>query len=564
MWGRRIALGLSLLTGCYSGVDNFELTAGLGDDGADGQGDADDAEQPNGWETGATPMRRLTRAQYLESTRELLVIPEWEPTGDLPDDGENGEEFVLPNLLAGGVTTTSSDFSRYRAAARGAAEAAFSTDEDLVERLGCTPTIPDDACVVEYLATSCERAFGRAVPEDDPVLVALVDVVRDGQQRLGSIRAGVSWAMVAVLQSPEFIYFYPEVDDDGEVDPYSRARGLALLMRDSVPDAELMAVARDGSLKDPEVVDAQVDRLVDRIVDDPAQRRAMQRFFDDWWGMGVIEAIGKNQEVFPEWDEALKLSMRKEIDAWIADILFERPGDFRRVLVGDRIFVNDVLADLYGIDGEFGEDVEGVELSADNPRSGLLSTGAFLAINAHLSVTSPSARGRFVLERLLCGSIGPVPDDVDPVIPPAEGPETTRERFEERHSEPACIGCHAMMDPPGFGLEEYDALGRYRREEKVEFDGEDHYLSVDTSGEINGVPFDDSKQMATVIADDPQFVRCVTQQVMRQALGREVTSDERGAIDELEQEFIDSGLDFIELWRLVAKHRVFTSFTEAE
>jgi len=570
MWGPRITLSLSLLTGCYSGVGTFDAQDGVEGEGASaGEGEGEDEGEtsdpgPDGWASAATPMRRLTGAQYLQSTRDLLDLPAWEPVSKLPDEGANEEQFVLPNVLAANVSTNATDFGRYRAFAREAAETAFATDDDLAARLGCLPTAPDEACVVEYLATACERAFGRVVHDDDEVLASLVSLVKTGRDELGSVRAGVQWAVTAVLQSPEFIYVYPVGDGDGGMEPLSRARQLSLMFLDSVPDQDLLDRARDGSLADPAVVEAEVDRLVDALVADPSKRGAVQRFFDDWWGMGVVGSIGKDPTAFPEFDEELRTAMRDEFVRWLGDIVFERRASFRSVLLSDRMFVNDQLAELYGLPGEFGTELVGIDRPADGPRSGLLSSAAFLAVNAHPSLTSPSARGRFVVERLLCDVIGSVPNDVDPTIPPPEGPETTRERFEERHTEEACAGCHDRMDPPGFALEEYDALGRYRREETVVFGDETFVLPVDTTGTIGEASFDDSKQMAALIADDPRFTRCVTRQLLRQVLGREVAVSELPVLEQLEQQFIAEDLDFIELMRRVAKHRVFTSFTEAE
>ncbi len=559
---RIVVWGLSLLVGCYSGAEDFDPAGVDGDGGADAADDGDDG--PEELEVAPARMRRLTRAQFVQSVRDLLAIPQWVPQTDLPDEGVNEEEFQLPNMVAGAVTTNSVGYNRYRTAAKEAAAFAFATDQDVAQRLGCQPTVPDDACVVEYLALTTERAFGRAVPQDDRVLQGLLAIVADGTERLGEVRLGLQWAVTSLIQSPELLYFYPVGDGEGGMDAYSRARSLSLMFRDSVPDAELLGHARDGSLHDPQVLDAQIDRLIVEMLQDPTQRGAVQRFFDEWWSMTVVESVGKNPDLFPEFDASLRSAMKQEVHLWLQDIVFERRLDFRSVLVSDRLYANDRLAQLYGLPGEFGDELVPVDIDPDSPRSGLLSTAAYLSVMAHPALTSPAARGRFVSERLLCIIIPPPLPDVDTTIPPPTSPETKRERFVRHTTDATCRACHELMDPSGLSLEEFDAIGRYRREETVEFEGETYQLPLDTTGELFGETFSNSKQMAGVIADSPELASCVTRQLLRHQLGRELSAGESVAVDDLEQRFIDSGMDFIELMREVARHEVFNTLTEAE
>ncbi|MCH9684502.1 MAG: DUF1588 domain-containing protein, partial [Deltaproteobacteria bacterium] len=426
------------------------------------------------------------------------------------------------------------------------------------------PGDADDPCVAEYLAVVCEQAFGRQVPDDDPVLAGLLAIVADGTERLGEVRLGLQWAMTSLIQSPELLYFYPVSDGDGGMDAYSKARSLSLMFRDSVPDAQLLALARDGSLDDRTVFEAQIDRLIAEMLDDPQRRGAVLRFFDEWWSMTVVESVGKNAALFPEFDEALSRAMKQEVDQWLQDIVFERRLGLDSVFATDRLYANDRLAELYGIPGDFGDALVPVELTADSPRSGLLSTAAYLSVMAHPAQTSPAARGRFITERLLCVEIPPPPPNVDTTLPPPLGPETKRERFVRHTTDPTCAGCHALMDPTGLALEEFDAIGRYRREDTVTFEGETFQVPLDTSGQLLGQDFSNSKQMAAIVAKSPELTRCVTRQLLRHQLGRELEPGEELAIDELDEGFVDSGLDFIELMRQVARHRVFTTFTEAE
>ncbi|MBC8070429.1 MAG: DUF1588 domain-containing protein [Deltaproteobacteria bacterium] len=569
---RATILAVCLLTGCNSSVDGGAIASSSADDGStggDGPSDAgDDAgdSEDSGAAQGAAPvpMRRLTRAQFVQSTRDLLAIPDWSPEGELPDDGLNHEEYQLPNMQASVLSTTGEDYEKYRALAKEAAELALATDDEMSARMGCTPAAPDDACVRDYLMTTAERAFSRVVPSDDPVLASLLAVVEEGYAQLGSVRLGVQWALVSLVQCPEFLYVYPAADPerDGVMDGYSRARVVALMFRDSIPDDALLARARAGELGDDAVLRDEIDRLIAEMVAEPSRRVAVERFFSEWWGTNVVDAIGKDPVEFPEFDDALRTSMREEIDAWLADIVFDSRGDFHRMLVSDRLWVDDELAALYGIPGVFGSTPQPVTIDADNPRSGLLSTAAFSSIMAHPSQTSPAARGRFVTERLLCGRIPPVPPGVDTTIPPPEGPETKRQRFVRHTSDPTCATCHALMDPMGLALEEFDGIGRHRRTETVVFDGETYEVPLDTTGEIGGVAFADSKQMAALVADDPRFIQCVTQQLLNHALGRELTAAEQPALADIGERFAESGYDYLVLMREAAVHQIFTAFEE--
>ena len=574
----RVAIAsLCLLTGCYSGLaggndgasddaaslGTDDASASVGEDGSD-----DDAGDSGEGEAAGVPvpMRRITRAQFLQSTRDLLAIAAWSPSTDLPDDGLNQEQFQLPNMRAGTVSTPPQDYERYRVAAKEAAAFAFATDDDVTARLGCAPTGTDDPCLRSYLVALAERAWSRPIADDDPVFAALFGVLVDAHTRMGSMPDALQWFASTLLQSPEFLYVYPtpDVGDPTRIDDYSRARLLALMFRDSVPDEILLARARAGELADDAVYDAEIDRLIAEMIDDPTRRGAVHRFFGDWWSTNVIGSIGKDPGEFPEFDAALRASMEREIDAWLDDILFARPGDFRRVLVSDRLWVDAELASLYGIAGDFGTELVAVPIDADSPRSGLLSTAAFTSVMAHPAQTSPAARGKFISERLLCLSIPPPPPGVNTELPAPEGPETKRERFARHTTDDQCFGCHQLMDPLGRAREEFDGNGRHRLTETVMWEGEEHVLDLELAGDLAGVPFANSKEMAAVIADDPRFATCVTRQLLRQLLGREIDSDEVALVEGLTARFADADHDFLELMREAAAHEIFTAFEEGE
>lgn len=575
-----LVTGLLVGSGCYSGFSadadggdpsggaSGADTAGPGEGSGGDSGDdaGSDREGDDAVAAGPTPMRRLTSAQYVTSVRDLLEIPAWTPSSDLPNDGFNEEEFQLSNMLAAGVSTTMVDYNRYRELSKSAAETALPTDAAMTALLGCTPTAVTDACARDWMRGLCERAWSREVAEDDPVLDALLSTAEDAEARLGSVREGLWWAVSSLLQSPEFLYVYPVArpGDPGHMDDHSVARQLALTFRDSVPDRELLDLAAAGDLHDPVVLEAQVERLIADMIADPAHRGALHRFFDEWWSMNVVEHAGKDPETYPEFTESLRAAMKREVDLWVADIVFDSRADFRSVLFGDKVYVNEELAALYGIEGVQGDAFVAVDLPADSPRTGLLTTAAFLTVMSHPSLTSPAARGKFVTERLLCLEIPPPPGSVDTNIPPSDVPETKRERFVRHTTDPTCAGCHNLMDPSGLALENFDAIGRYRENESVLFDGVVHELPIDPSGELLGEGFADGREMAALLSESEAFAGCIIRQLLRQTYGREIEGDELATVDALAETFADADYDYLELMRAVALHPNFTTLVPQE
>ena len=207
-----------------------------------------------------------------------------------------------------------------------------------------------------------------------------------------------------------------------------------------------------------------------------------------------------------------------------------------------RTFVNSELAALYGVEAPGASEVAfvPVELPDEGPRAGLLTLGAFLAMNAHETETSPTLRGKYVRERVLCQMVAPPPDDVDTNIPEETvEAKTLRERLEQHRDDPACAACHAFIDPPGFLFENFDSIGAFRTL--------DNGYPIDSSGDIDGEPLAAARDLAELLSDHELVGRCMVTQLYRHAQGRLDASEEAGAIDQLEARFEESGYRFNEL-----------------
>jgi hypothetical protein len=192
---------------------------------------------------------------------------------------------------------------------------------------------------------------------------------------------------------------------------------------------------------------------------DGKAKRALSAFSDQLFGMKHLEEATKDPAVFPLWTDSLKASMRRELELRVEDMVFTRKGDFLSLFDDRSTFVNAELAKFYGLPAVAGDGFLPATFPADSPRAGLLGAGAVLAGHALPQRTSPTQRGKFVAESLLCRAVPPPPPNVPP-LPPMAGPDATlRERLEMHRAAPQCASCHAIMDPMGFGMENFDSIG---------------------------------------------------------------------------------------------------------
>ena len=252
--------------------------------------------------------------------------------------------------------------------------------------------------------------------------------------------------------------------------------------------------------------------------------------------------MGSTDPVGPEFSRSLLWAMGVEVRLLIDDLIFRQPRDIRGLFFEKRAFLNSSLASLYEVDAEgatLGRFVP-VDFDADTPRAGVLTTAAFLSMNAHQTETSPTLRGKYVRERLFCQAVPAPPDEIDLNLDPDPSePRTLRERLEAHRDDPACSSCHAFIDPPGMLFENYDSLGRYRTE--------DNGHPVDASGDLDGVPLDDAMALADHLRTHPLVGPCITRQFHRHAQGRLETVGERFVLDQVAERFAARGHRFDQL-----------------
>jgi hypothetical protein len=455
---------------------------------------------------GVVTLRRLNASEYNNTVRDLLGTT-LTPSTAFPSD-DLGAEF----------TTVGSSLSLSPTYVQAYENAAFTLMDDLfaapAARQGkvitCNVTTAGDACARTIISAFARNAFRR------PVTTAQVDALMTAVSSAKTLGAtptdGLKAGLAAVLMSPYFI-FKVETDPAGttgphRLNPYELATRLSFALWGSIPDAALSAAADAGQL----ATDDQVKAQIDRMLADPKSGALLDQFAGAWLDFNSVVGHEVDPKAFPTFAATLTSSMRLEARNFIQDFLASAQP-VSAMLTATFTYVDAGLAKYYGLATTGTPGADGtykVDTSATQ-RSGLLTLGSVLTTTSLPTRTSPVKRGDFIFSRLLCGTIPPPPDNVSSL--PLDSSLSLRASLEAHRSSPACSGCHSIMDPLGFGLENFDATGSYRT-----MDGTS---AIDASGTlVGGAPFNGAKQMGAVLAKDPRFGPCLTQKFMTYSIGR--------------------------------------------
>lgn len=379
----------------------------------------------------------------------------------------------------------------------------------------CRPADESTArvCATEILSTLARRAYRRQPTEQD--LSQLLEFYESGAAR-GGFDAGIQSALRVVLTSPKFL-FRDEPDPENiapgslyAVDDAALAARLAFFLWSAPPDDELLALAEQGELSEPDVYDEQVERLLA----DARATALVENFAGQWLFLRNLASARPDTEEFPDFDDNVRQAMRRETELLFEHVLREdRP--VIELLTADYTFVNDRLARHYGIDEVYGSNFRKVPVT-DPARKGLLGHASILTVTSYPNRTSPVLRGKWVLENVL----GAPPPPPLPNVPALEENEagsvarTLRERLAEHRANPVCATCHDVMDPIGLGLENFDAVGRWRTREP----GGD----IDAHGQLaDGTEIDGAAALREAVTREPEhFARVFTAKLLTYALGR--------------------------------------------
>lgn len=495
---------------------------------------------------GPIAMRRLTQEQYRATIADVLG-DDIVPAGRLePDTRQSG-------LIAVGTSEASltpSGLEGYDTIARAVAEQAVdATHRD--RNVPCQPealTGTDDACTGRFVRAVGRKLFRR--PLRDEEVATRVEIARNAASDLADFYAGLEVALSTLLLSPEFL-FRVEVD---EADPsnasarrltsLSMASRLSYFLWNTTPDDELLDAAEAGEL----VLDRGLADQVDRMLASPRLEKSVRSLFSDMYGLEQLEQglVRKDPSIFPVFSQALMRDAREQTLRVAVEHLLTDDGAYPSLFTTRHSFMTRPLGLVYRVPVAAPDGWEPFTFPDDSRRAGVLTHVSLLALHSHPGRSSPTLRGKFIREVILCQDVPPPPGDIDFSMfadDAATSSSTARQRLEAHVANPACAGCHAIMDPIGLALETMDGIGIERDTENGE--------RIDASGELGGVAFDDAPGLGAVIAGDPALTRCFVQTLYEYATGRVSVAGERELLDYLTQSFGASGHRLRDLLRLI-------------
>jgi hypothetical protein len=493
--------------------------------------------------TAPQQLRRLTHSQYNNTVRDLL--------GDFsrPADRFPPEDFVngfKNQLRTQGMPPLLTEV--YGASAEKLAVNAFRAG-DVNKLIPCTPTSANDVrCRDQFVRRFGLRAFRRPLSDDEAKRYIALFTAQ--ASKANQFLDGARIVVEAMLQSPKFL-FHAESGPGGRHRDYEIASRLSYFLWDTMPDQRLLDAAANGELRTPD----GIERVARQMLEQPQARQALDEFFAQWLRFDRVLAGVKDRRRFPEFTPELAAMMVQETRMLLGSLVW-KGGNFMDAFTADYGFLNADLATLYGVPAPTGE-FELVKFPATARRAGILGQAAFLSSTAGPAETSPTARGIFIREQLLCQHVPNPPPGVNTEIPEpsAAKPLPMRQRMQVHMDSPLCSGCHRLMDPIGFGLENYDAVGRWRNAEVIEFGagrgpGDRVELPIDGSGEIAGLTnssFTEPTQIGTILARSQGCQECIVKQVFRYTFGRLETASDRETVRRAFGTFRESGFQFKEL-----------------
>ncbi len=404
--------------------------------------------------------------------------------------------------------------------------------------LVCDPDSGGSACFEKIFSGLARRAYRRPVGPSD--LAPLVKVASRAKAAGLSGEQAVQSALTALLVAPDFL-FRIEKDPANASGPrrvtdVELASRLSYFLWSSMPDDELLNLAQQGKLRTPAILDAQVKRML-------ADSRAIalaENFGGQWLETRNLDSIQPAPEKFPEWTPELKEAMRTET-ALLFNEIVKQNRPITEFLDARYTFLNQTLAEFYGLTGITGSNFRRVEL--DNPqRGGVLTHGSVLAVSSYPTRTSVVLRGRYILENILGTPPPPPPANVPLIDDAATGTSLSlRQQMERHRADPGCASCHSKMDPLGFALENYNAIGKWRTT--------DGKFPVDATGILpDGTSFDGPSEMrAALLRKLPQFAQALSTKMLTYALGRETNSKDRPTLNAIHQKWQSSGFLFQDL-----------------
>ncbi|MEY5024916.1 MAG: hypothetical protein RLZZ244_444 [Verrucomicrobiota bacterium] len=384
------------------------------------------------------------------------------------------------------------------------------------------------------------KVFRRPATESE--LLEHLALFQEQRQKGRPFDEALRAAYKMALCSPNFLFLREKT---GPLDDYALASRLSYGFWSSAPDAELLAAAAANTLHQPEVLRAQTERLLSS----PKAARFTQHLLESWLNLRDLDFTQPDTKLYPEFEESLQQAMLDETHRFFEELLHKNlPAT--HIVHSDFAMLNERLAEHYGIPGVVGDQIRRVPLPPDSPRGGFITQGAVLKVSANGTTTSPVVRGAYLLDRILGTPPDPPPKNVKALEPDIRGATTIREQLAKHRDQPACAGCHAKLDPPGFALESFDVTGRWRshyraipesaKDKVVTIPGSDirHYvrgLPVDPAYTLHdGRPFKDVLEFKKLALENPEpIAHCVVEKLATYLTGAPLQFADRKTVETL-------------------------------
>jgi hypothetical protein len=475
-------------------------------------------------------------AQYQNSVRDLLGGAITTPTDLEADTAISG----FASIAAARIALSAHATEQFETAALALSHQALSDTATRGSLVKCAPSGPTDAaCAMQFVTSFGRRAWRRPLTADEVSRYATIATTAGGA--LKDFYTGLEYAVAGILQSPHFLYREelgtPDASDASRrvFQGYELATRLSYFLWNTTPDDTLLDAAEQGKLTTDQGLRAEAERLLAS----PRAHDATQSYFGELLHLADLDDLPQLPSVFPQMSPTLGAAMRAETLRVLDDIAMNGDNDFRQLFDTRTTYVNGELSKLYGLTPTGGTELVKTTLPDSSGRAGLLGQGSFLALNAHAESSSPTRRGKFIREVLLCQAIPPPPPNVDTKLPVdmAGGAQRTmRQKLEVHRQVATCATCHGVMDPLGLGLENFDGIGAYRTTEAGQ--------TIDASGDLDGVAFQDARSLGTALKNHPSLGSCAARSIFRYATGHVEIDSEEVLIDALSKQLSSDGYKF--------------------
>jgi hypothetical protein len=496
--------------------------------------------------------RRLTESQYRHAIAgafgdDIVINARFEP-----ERREDGLQAVGSAQLS--VTTTG--LEQYLAVARSIADQVL--DAKRRDRLvGCAANVAGgEACAETFLKRVGVQLFRRPLSAEE--IAGFKSVWKEAAEKSGDFDKALGLSLVSMLMSPEFLFRVERAEADPaklgayRLDGYAKAMRLSFTLWDASPDAELAAVARSGTIHDPGVLAAQVDRMLAS----PRTADGVRAFFTDMLQFETFETLSKDAATYPNFSQAVADGAREETLKFLVEHLVVRGGDYRDIFTSRDTYLNRALASVYDVPYPSAEPWTQFSFPEKAERAGVLTQVTFLSLFAHPGSSSPTIRGVKLNEIFVCLAIPQPPPDVDFSKVQALEKGTVRTRLIDHMTNPGCSSCHLLSDPPGLALERFDGLGQHRTTENG--------AAIDVSADIGGKKFSGSLGLGQYMHDNPLVPSCLVRRVQSYGSGRAYERGEAKRVESRTAAFAADGYKWASLLRSVLTDPQFYSVAAPE